>query len=101
MHEIEVQETKGGAVIPIRAQPGARKTRIIGTFDGAVKIAVAAKAEDGKANQALILFLANIFSVAKSRCEIISGSTHRNKRVLVHGVTAEAARGALHRAWPE
>ncbi|RMF44265.1 MAG: DUF167 domain-containing protein [Planctomycetota bacterium] len=101
MHEIEISESPAGAIIPVHAQPGARRTQVVGAHGGAVKIAVRAKAEGGKANQALIDVIAKIMAVPKSSCEIIGGAAHRQKRVLVHGISAAAARSALQRAWPK
>jgi uncharacterized protein YggU (UPF0235/DUF167 family) len=50
---------------------------------------------DGKANQAVIEFLAERLRVPKSNVEIVSGETGRNKLVAVRGVSAEAVRAAL------
>lgn len=47
-----------GLVLPVRAQPRARKAGVLGEQAGALKVAVTAPPEDGRANQALIEALA-------------------------------------------
>jgi len=61
--------------LKIKAMPGAPKTEVKGeTADGTIKIAVAAAPEKGKANRALIEFLAEEFEVKKGNITIISGA---------------------------
>ena len=59
-----------GGTLAVRAQPGAKKTAITGVYgEGAtaqLKIAVQAPPLEGRANQALIAFLAETFSVPKN-----------------------------------
>ena len=75
---------KGSVTFAVRVHPGARTTQIKGVMaDGTIKIDIAAAPEDGKANAALIVFLAEEFGVAKSHVEIISGETSRRKLVKI------------------
>jgi len=70
--------------IRVKVIPGAPRTEIKDTMaDGTIKIAVAAAPEKGKANQALIEFLAEEFGVPRSNIVIISGATDRIKLVKV------------------
>ncbi len=70
--------------IVVRVHPGARKTHIKSVMaDGTIKIDIAAAPEDGKANAALIEFLAEKFGVAKSKVEIVAGETGRRKVVRI------------------
>jgi len=50
---ISITDSPGGVTIPVRAQPGARRTAIVGEHAGALKVAVNAPPVDGKANAAL------------------------------------------------
>jgi uncharacterized protein len=66
----------------IKAIPGAPKTEVKDVMaDGTIKIAVAAAPEKGKANVALIKFLATEFAVPKNNVAIISGTGARIKLI--------------------
>src|SRR6516162_7511972 len=78
-----------GATVAVRAQPGARKNAVLGEQAGALKVAVTAPPEDGRANDALVEVLKDWLGVRRSQVELVSGRTHRNKVFLVRGVTAE------------
>jgi uncharacterized protein len=77
------------AEIAIYVQPGAKTTEISGEHDGALKLRINAPPVDGKANAAVIAFLAERCGVSKSKVTLLSGDTHRRKRLRVAGVTAE------------
>src|SRR6185369_2531524 len=72
---IQLVDHAEGIVLPVRAQPRARRTGIVGEQGGALKVAVAAPPEDGKANAALIEVLADALAVRRSQIELLSGST--------------------------
>jgi uncharacterized protein len=77
-------EENGQAYVRIKVIPGAPRTEIKDTMaDGTIKIAVAAAPEKGKANAALIKFLAEEFGVPKNNIEIISGASDRMKLVKI------------------
>jgi uncharacterized protein len=89
----------GGVTLSVRAQPGAKRTAITGVYgqgDAAqVKIAVQAPPVEGRANQALIAFLAETFDLPKSSIELISGEQTRSKVFLLRGITREVAESRL------
>jgi hypothetical protein len=82
---------QGGVTLAVRAQPGAKKTAIVGVYgEGAaaqLKIAVQAPPVEGRANSALTEFLADKFGVAKSYVELVSGELSRSKVFLIRGVS--------------
>lgn len=84
-----VQDTKDGAILTIHVQPKASRTECIGVHGGAVKIRIAAPPVDGKANEALVAFLAERLDVAPSSIEIRAGASGRQKRVLLTRCTAK------------
>jgi uncharacterized protein (TIGR00251 family) len=90
-----------GVTLAVRAQPGAKKTAIIGIYgEGAaaqLKIAVQAPPLEGRANSALIAFLGELLGLPKSKIEIVSGELSRNKVFLVRGVSVEQAASLLER----
>jgi hypothetical protein len=84
-----------GVVLSLHIQPGAKRTEIIGRHGDALKIRLAAPPVDGKANEALIVFIARALGVPKARIELVSGQTSRVKRIRAYGVDAAVARAAL------
>ena len=95
-----VRETAQGAQFALRVQPRASRNAIAGTIAAgnlgeAVKLAINAPPVDGKANQAVIEVLSDLFRVPKSSIVIVSGETGRNKVVAVRGLTAEHVRKVL------
>ncbi len=70
--------------IRVKVIPKSSRTELAGYLpDGTWKIKVAAAPEKGKANRALVDFLAEHFGVAKSRIRITSGETSQLKRIHV------------------
>ena len=75
-------------VLRLHAQPGAKRTSVVGLYGDKLKIAIATPPVDGKANQAIIAFLAKTLGVSKSKISLISGETSREKRIRIQGITA-------------
>jgi uncharacterized protein len=96
-----IRETAAGVTLAVRAQPGAKKTAITGIYgEGAaaqLKIAVQSPPIEGRANHALIAFLAETFSLPKSAIELTSGESSRSKVFLLRGVTSTQVRNALQK----
>src|SRR3990167_7377771 len=81
----EALSAKGEIILQIRVHPGARKTCIKDVMvDGTVKIDIAVAPEEGRANTALVEFLSEEFSVARSKVEIVAGKKGRRKTICVH-----------------
>lgn len=78
-----LQDTKDGAILTIHVQPKASRTECVGIHGDAIKIRVAAPPVDGRANEALVAFLAACLGLAPSGIEIVAGTSGRHKRVLV------------------
>lgn len=83
------------AVLSLHIQPGAKKTEVAGAHGEALKIRLNAPPVDGKANEALVAFLADRLDLPKSRVILEAGQTSRSKRVRVIGVAAEAVVSGL------
>jgi uncharacterized protein (TIGR00251 family) len=92
---IAVADHPEGCVLAVRAQPGARKAGVVGEQAGALKVAVTAPPEDGRANQALTELLRDWLGLKRSQLELVGGLTSRDKRFLVRGLTAEALRAKI------
>ena len=91
-HDLQLVEhhNPDGIVLPVRAQPGAKKNTIMGIHNGMLKIAVTAPPEDGRANAAIIQLLARQLGLSKSRVQLLSGATHRHKKFLLVGLDSNA-----------
>jgi uncharacterized protein (TIGR00251 family) len=77
--------------IQLRVKPNAKKNGIGFMDDGRLSVSVTAPAVDGKANAAVVKFLAKSLGVRKSACRIIRGETSRDKVVEIEGVPPEQA----------
>ena len=80
-----------GVTIQLRVQPRARRTELERTAEGALKAAVTAAPEDGKANDAVVALLAQAWRLPKSTIEIVRGGTAREKTLMVAGEPAALA----------
>jgi len=78
-----------GITISVRIQPRASKNGVSRMQDGSLRIRLTAPPVDGAANEALVKFLSDAFSVSKSQVEILSGHTSREKRVKISGKCEE------------
>ena len=98
---IVLTEHAEGWILPVRAQPGARRAGAQGEQAGALKVAVMAPPQDGRANQALAETLREVLRLKRSQVELIGGQTSRDKRFLIRGLTRaelESRLAALSRA---
>jgi hypothetical protein len=91
-------ESRDGVVLTLHIQPGAKKTEVAGPHGDALKIRLAAPPVDGKANAALLAFLAERLGVSRTALELVSGQASRAKRVRVDGVAADTVRERLGQA---
>jgi uncharacterized protein (TIGR00251 family) len=94
-----LRTTTAGVTLAIRAHPGAKKTAILGLYgEGStaqLKVAIQAPPIEGKANAALIAFLADTFSIPKTKVELVTGELSRSKVFLLRGLTLEQAEKGL------
>ncbi|MEG6616463.1 DUF167 domain-containing protein [Peptococcaceae bacterium 1198_IL3148] len=92
---LHIKEENGAVIFKVRVQPRAAKNQISGLLDDAVKIRLTAPPVDGEANRALQEFVAKLFKVPKSKVEVVSGHTGRNKIIRVENVNLTEARKIL------
>ncbi len=94
-----LRQAAEGVTVAVRAQPGAKKTAITGVYgEGAaaqLKIAVQAPPIEGRANEALIAFLARTCGVPKSAVTLLAGELARSKVFLLRGITLAQAEAVL------
>jgi len=71
--------------ISIRVIPNAKQSEIVGFENGAWKIRLNAPPIEGKANEALIEFLADALDCSKSEIQLIRGLGSREKIIEIPG----------------
>lgn len=69
--------------IAVRVQPGARRTEAAGEHDGALKVRVAAPPIEGRANDALLRWIADRLELPQREVALASGASGRSKRIRV------------------
>lgn len=82
------QESKNGVTFAIKLIPRAKRDEIVGIENDALKIRLNAPPVEGRANEALLKFLAQTLNVPRANIEILRGETSRHKVVRVRGVSA-------------
>ncbi len=80
----------GRITLTLHIQPGAKKTEFSGLHGEALKIRLAAPPVDGKANEALIRFIADRLNLPKSAVNLKSGQISRHKVLEIEGATPQA-----------
>ena len=88
MDTLPVRDTPQGASFLVRVQPRARRNAVQGVMGEALRVSLSTPPIDGRANEALILFLAELLHVSRSSIAIASGEHARNKRICIAGRSA-------------
>ena len=86
------RKTGDGWLIAIHAQPGAKKSAVAGLHGEALKIRIAAPPVEGKANDALVVFVAKALGLPRRAVSIVKGESSREKLLLVADRAADPAR---------
>jgi hypothetical protein len=99
---LPVRDTNAGATFKVRVVPHASRTAIAGLYgdgeEAALKMAIQAPAVEGRANAALVEFLADIFGTPRSAIEIAGGQHARTKTIVVRGRKAAEVSAAIKKA---
>ena len=95
---IPVCDTPGGASFSVKVHPRARKHAVTGQVGDALKVSLTAPPAEGRANQALIEFLAELLQLPRSSVTIAAGQSSRNKVVRVRGLSAAQVEERLRAA---
>ena len=92
---IDIRQEPDAVLLPVKVVAGASRTRCLGELEGRAKIAVASPAEKGRANKALIAFLAQQLGMPRKALAIDSGTTSPLKMIRINGAEAGQVRRAL------
>jgi uncharacterized protein len=94
---IQISEHPEGCIVAVRAQPGAKRNGVFGEQASCLKVAVTAPADKGRANEAIVLVLADALNLKRSQIELVGGSTSRSKKFLLRGISADDLRKWLQK----
>ncbi len=72
-----------GVLLQVSVMPNAKRTEVDGLHDGALRVRLAAPPIDGRANDALVAWLAKCLAVPKRRVEVLRGESSRRKQVAI------------------
>jgi len=75
----------GGVRLALQVTPNAKKSQVIGPLDDVLKLRLQAQPIEGKANDALIRFLAELLALPRSKISITHGQTSKKKLVELSG----------------
>lgn len=91
------EDFPGRVRLTVQVVPNAKRSEVVGMHDDAVKIRLHAPAIEGKANEALIRFIAEVLDLPRNAVQVIHGHTARRKLVdiSVPGMMADTARQVL------
>jgi uncharacterized protein (TIGR00251 family) len=82
--KFHLHDGKKGSALAVRVTPRASKNEIVEVLsDGTVKVHLTAPPVEGKANEALVKFLAEVLEVAPTRIEVVAGANGRDKLISV------------------
>jgi len=82
-------------IIRVRVLPRTSKNQIVGMDGGVFKVKLTAPPVEGKANKALVQFLAKKLGLPKRGIEIVSGERSREKSIRINGLSVEEVTGRL------
>ena len=85
------------AILHLKAKPGSRVNQLQLGPNGQVTVRLSAPAQEGKANAALLAYLAAIFGVAKRQVALLAGHTSPFKKVELLDVSEETMEQVLAR----
>ena len=91
--ELPLRPHPEGVLVAVWVVPAAQHSEVVGLHGGALRVRVTAPAEGGKANRAAADLVAR--ALGGRRGEVTAGAGSRHKRVLVSGVSVEAAQKRL------
>ena len=89
------EDVDDGCTLAVRVRPGAKKNDVAGIHAGAVKISLTAPPVDGRANEALIEFVAELLRIPRAGIAILSGASSRMKVLRITGKSAAEVQAAL------
>lgn len=92
---IRLEQTDRGVLLPLKVVPGSSREKLVGPYDGRLKLAVRGAPEKGRANRDVVKLLARELDLSRKAVVIVSGETSPEKTVLLAGAEAASVRQQL------
>ena len=92
---LAARDVADGCTLAVRVHPGAKRNAVGGMHAGALKVSITAPATDGRANDALIAFVAERVGVPRARVTLVAGAASRSKTLRIEGKSAAEVEAAL------
>ena len=86
-----LREDAGGVLLHVHLQPGARRDAVCGEHGGRLKIAIGAPPLEGRANDALVEFLAARLDLPRRQVHLVAGQRSRDKTLRAEAISAGEA----------
>jgi uncharacterized protein len=83
------------AILRVHLVPNAKVDSVVGEHGGAIKIKLCAAAVEGKANAALIRFIAEQLKLPRQAIALQRGHKSRDKLIRIEGLSEEEVRRRL------
>ena len=91
-----IRAKDSGVILHLRVQPKSSRNQLVLEPSGQIRLAITAPPTDGKANKAILQFVAKYFGVPRRSVELISGEKSREKSVFIDGITLETVSSLLN-----
>lgn len=89
----------GEVVFKVQVVPRASRSEVVGEYNGALRIRIAAPPVDGAANEELIRVLAKTFEVPRGAVKLVSGHSSKIKRVSIEALPDEIVAQLQRDSW--
>jgi hypothetical protein len=86
---------RGGVRLGVRVVPRASRAEVGGIRDGRLVVRVTAPPVEGAANDAVLDVIAGALGIPRRAVSILAGATHREKTVVIVGLTEAEVRQRL------
>ena len=83
------------ATLRLRVVPNAKRSEVVGVHGDAIKVKVQAPAMDGKANEALLDFLAEKLGLSRRSVQLVAGEKSRDKTIGIAELESDEVRRRL------
>jgi hypothetical protein len=94
------EQKDGTLLLTVYVQPRASRVRLTGLHGGALKLTITAPPVEGRANGAVVEYIAHLFNIPPKAVSIKSGHQSRTKRLTVKNITLAMAQDLLQQALP-